>query len=459
VAISGDLLGDRYRLDDRIAGGGMGDVWLGTDTVLGRRVAVKMLHARQAGDALFQARFRHEARSMAALHHPGVAQVYDYGEIGDHDGAYLVMAHVDGQPLDERIAAAGRLDPDETVSIVAQAARALHAAHTAGIIHRDVKPGNLIVQPDGTVVLVDFGVARSAESVDLTGVGEVVGTVLYIAPEQVSKQSIGPATDIYALGAVAYQCLAGRPPFLGDNPVTVAMHHLSDDPPPLPADVPPPVRDLVTTAMAKDPADRFPTAAAMADAADAIAANSRAAGANPVGALAVRAPAVAAPVGETRSTDETRTMVAPPALRARWGDRRARLGWAVLLVAFVMLGVILTSTTPGGLGPDSTPPASPQIPAPDSVGGTQGGGPGASPDGTGQPSPNGATPGAPGPGSPGTTPSTPEPEPEPSEPAPTTGAPTQGPSSNPDPTATDTQPAASPSAPAQDPSEKGAPPR
>ena len=191
VAISGDLLGDRYRLDDRIAGGGMGDVWLGTDTVLGRRVAVKMLHARQAGDALFQTRFLHEARSMAALHHPGVAQVYDYGETGDDDGAYLVMAHVDGQPLDERIAAAGRLDPAETVSIVAQAARALHAAHTAGIIHRDVKPGNLIVQPDGTVVLVDFGVARSPESVDLTGVGEVVGTALYIAPSRCPNNPSG----------------------------------------------------------------------------------------------------------------------------------------------------------------------------------------------------------------------------------------------------------------------------
>jgi serine/threonine-protein kinase len=434
VAISGDLLGDRYRLDDRIAGGGMGDVWRGTDTVLGRRIAVKMLHARQAGDEAFQTRFRHEARTMAALHHPGVVQVYDYGEFTGHDDAYLVMAHVDGQPLDERIAAAGRLDYAETISIVAQAARALHAAHAAGIIHRDVKPGNLIVQPDGTVILVDFGVARSPESVELTGVGEVVGTALYIAPEQVSGQPVGPATDLYALGAVAYQCLAGRPPFLGDNPVTVAMHHLSDDPPPLPADVPPLVRDLVTTAIAKDPADRFPTAAAMADAADAIAADATAAS-----VPAVRAPTMGAP-----AADRTRTMVVPAALGARWGDRRARLGWAMLLVAFVMLGVILTSTAKGGVDPGPLqPPASPQIPAPDSVGGTQGGGPGASPGQTGQPSPNGATPGAPGPGSPGTTP-----EPEPSDPPPTTGAPTQGPSSNPEPTATDTQPTATPSAPA-----------
>src|SRR5690348_15630778 len=181
------------------------------------------------------------------------------------------MTHIDGQPLTERIAEAGRLDPAATMSIVAQTARALSAAHGAGIIHRDVKPGNLITKPDGSVVLVDFGIARSANSATLTGVNDVVGTAQYIAPEQVSKQNIGPATDIYALGAVAYECLAGRPPFLGDNPVTVAMRHLNDDPPPLPADVPPPVRDLVATAMAKKPADRFPTAAAMADAADAVA--------------------------------------------------------------------------------------------------------------------------------------------------------------------------------------------
>ncbi|WP_230859988.1 serine/threonine-protein kinase [Actinoplanes aureus] len=268
---SGDLLGDRYRLDDRIAAGGMGEVWRATDTVLGRPVAVKTLLAGYAGDAGFRTRFHHEARAMASLRHGGVAPVYDFGETGE--GAYLVMARVDGVPLNQWIAEHGPLTAAETLSIVARGARALAAAHAAGIVHRDVKPGNLIIEPDGNVVLVDFGVARSTQSVTLTGAREVVGTALYIAPEQVSKKATGPAADLYALGAVAYHCLAGRPPFLGDNPVAVALQHLDQEPPPLPASVPGPVRDLVATAMAKDPAERFPSALAMAEAAEAASAS------------------------------------------------------------------------------------------------------------------------------------------------------------------------------------------
>ncbi|WP_328460073.1 serine/threonine-protein kinase [Actinoplanes sp. NBC_00393] len=266
----GEMLGDRYRLDDRIAAGGMGEVWRATDTVLGRPVAVKTLLAGYAGDAGFRSRFQHEARAMASLRHGGVAPVYDFGETDE--GAYLVMARVDGMPLNHWIAERGPLTADETMSIVAQAARALAAAHAAGIVHRDVKPGNLIIEPDGNVVLVDFGVARSAHSVTLTGAREVVGTALYIAPEQVSKRATGPAADLYALGAVAYHCLAGRPPFLGDNPLAVALQHLEQEPPPLPASVPDSVRELVATAMAKDPAERFPSAVAMASAADTAAA-------------------------------------------------------------------------------------------------------------------------------------------------------------------------------------------
>jgi eukaryotic-like serine/threonine-protein kinase len=265
----GELLGDRYRLDDRIAAGGMGEVWQATDTVLGRDVAVKTLKADRATDPGFQTRFRHEARAMAVLHHPGVADVYDYGQTGDAGDAYIVMARVQGEPLNQLIATRGRLTPVETMSIIAQAARALEAAHQAGIVHRDVKPSNLIVQPDGTVVLVDFGVARSAESAALTGAKEVVGTALYIAPEQVSKQTTGPSADVYALGAVAYHCLTGHPPFVGNNPIAVAMQHLHDPPPALPGDVPETVRVLVATALAKDPDQRFSSAATMADAADA----------------------------------------------------------------------------------------------------------------------------------------------------------------------------------------------
>ncbi|GIF71994.1 serine/threonine-protein kinase [Asanoa siamensis] len=268
----GDALGGRYRLEEPIASGGMGEVWRATDEILGRTVAAKVLHPRAVGDPGFSARFRGEARTMATLHHPGVVDVYDFGEDTDSDGksvVYLVMAFVDGEPLSQRIKAADRLSPAETMAIVAQTAHALQAAHEAGVVHRDVKPGNLIVRPDGQVVLVDFGVARSAEAADLTGVNELVGTALYMAPEQVAKRKITPATDIYALGAVAYHCLSGHPPFMGDNALTIALSHLDDEPPPLPDEVPQAVRTVVATAMAKDPADRFKNAAAMAQIAEA----------------------------------------------------------------------------------------------------------------------------------------------------------------------------------------------
>ncbi|WIM94730.1 protein kinase [Actinoplanes oblitus] len=265
----GELLGGRYRLDERIAAGGMGEVWAATDTVLGRPVAVKTLLGGLGADSGFLNRFQHEARTMAALRHPGVVPVYDFGET--EDGAFLVMARVAGQPLNRLLADRGQLTVAETMSVVAQAGRALQAAHEAGVVHRDVKPGNLIIEPDGTVVLVDFGVARSANSVTLTGAREVVGTALYIAPEQVSKRATGPAADIYALGAVAYHCLAGRPPFLGDNPLAVALQHVTDEPAPLAREIPRPVRDLVGIALAKDPAERFPSAATMAAAAESAA--------------------------------------------------------------------------------------------------------------------------------------------------------------------------------------------
>ncbi|GLW34840.1 serine/threonine-protein kinase [Actinoplanes regularis] len=268
----GELLGGRYRLDDRIAAGGMGQVWAAIDTVLDRPVAVKTLLGGRDSDPGFLNRFRHEAQTMAALRHPGVVAVYDFGDT--EDGAYLVMARVGGQPLNRILADRGRLPAAETMSIVAQAGWALQAAHEAGIVHRDVKPGNLIIEPDGTVVLVDFGVARSANSVTLTGAREVVGTALYIAPEQVSKRATGPAADIYALGALAYHCITGRPPFVGDNPLAVALQHITDEPSPLSGDVPQPIRDLIGTALAKQPDERFPSAAAMATAAEAAAAES-----------------------------------------------------------------------------------------------------------------------------------------------------------------------------------------
>jgi serine/threonine protein kinase len=206
VLTAGQLLGNRYRLDERIATGGMGDVWRGTDVVLGRVVAVKVLRTAMLSDPEFAARFYGEARMMAAFRHPGVVEVYDYASADDTDDeqvAYLVMAYVEGEPLSNRVKQ-GPMSVTETMSIVAQAADALHAAHEAGTVHRDVKPGNLIVKPSGAVVLVDFGVARSAAVTSVTQANAIVGTALYMAPEQVAKGNVSPATDIYALGAVAW---------------------------------------------------------------------------------------------------------------------------------------------------------------------------------------------------------------------------------------------------------------
>jgi serine/threonine-protein kinase len=258
----GVTLGGRYRLDERIAGGGMGDVWRGTDEVLGRTVAVKILLPALLDEPGFAERFRGEARTMATINHPGVVDVYDYGS--DQQLAFLVMEYVEGDALSRTLSRVGRLTPGRTMALVAQAADALHAAHANGIVHRDVKPGNLLVRPNGTLVLTDFGIARSALVGHLTVAGSVLGTASYISPEQASGGIATAASDVYALGVVAYQCLSGHRPFDGATPLEIAMKHVREAPRPLPADIPPAVRAIVERALAKDPAARWPTAAAMA---------------------------------------------------------------------------------------------------------------------------------------------------------------------------------------------------
>ena len=258
----GVTLGGRYRLDERIAGGGMGDVWRGTDEVLGRTVAVKILLPALLDEPGFAERFRGEARTMATINHPGVVDVYDYGS--DQQLAFLVMEYVEGDALSRTLSRVGRLTPARTMALVAQAADALQAAHANGIVHRDVKPGNLLVRPNGTLVLTDFGIARSALVGQLTVAGSVLGTASYISPEQASGAVATAASDVYALGVVAYQCLSGHRPFDGATPIEIAMKHVRDSPRPLPGDIPPSVRAIVERAMAKDPNARWPTASAMA---------------------------------------------------------------------------------------------------------------------------------------------------------------------------------------------------
>src|SRR5262249_28783205 len=242
------------------------------DELLGRHVAVKVLKSEFTSDPAFLERFRTEARMTASLSHPGIASVYDYGEVpvtadrggADSRTAYLVMELVEGEPLSAILARGGRLPADRTLDIVEQAAGALEAAHKAGLVHRDVKPGNLLVAPDGVVKITDFGIARVADTVPLTQSGMVVGTAQYFSPEQAEGRTVNAASDVYSLGVVAYECLAGRLPFVADSPVTVAIMQIRDVPPPLPADVPPPVHPLVARAMAEDPRHAFATGGTLA---------------------------------------------------------------------------------------------------------------------------------------------------------------------------------------------------
>ena len=258
----------RYRLDSRIATGGMGEVWRATDTVLDRTVAVKVLKPEYADDATFRSRFETEARHAAALHHPGVAAVFDFGEGATGDGGpdrpYLVMELVDGQPLSNLLRPGSPMDPDAAREVVARTAEALGAAHAAGIVHRDVKPANIMVLPDRRVKITDFGIARAADGLALTATGQVMGTPQYLSPEQASGQPATPASDLYSLGVVLFECLAGFRPFTGDSPVTTALAHLRDPVPDLPQFVPADLAVVTRRAMAKSPEDRFADAPAFA---------------------------------------------------------------------------------------------------------------------------------------------------------------------------------------------------
>lgn len=265
----GLLLSDRYRLTSRIAVGGMGEVWAAEDTRLARTVAVKILKSELTSDPEFVDRFRSEARITASLNHPGIAQVHDYGEVasiagGPRDTAYLVMELVTGEPLSAVLARTPRLSVPRTLDVLEQAGEALQVAHARALVHRDIKPGNILITPSGQVKITDFGIAKVAHQVPVTRSGMVMGTAQYLSPEQASGNEAVPASDVYALGVVAYECLAGRRPFGGEHPLAVAMAQVNQEPPPLPPDIPPPVVALVMRMLAKDPAARFPTGAALA---------------------------------------------------------------------------------------------------------------------------------------------------------------------------------------------------
>jgi len=264
----GKIYGGRYRLIKRIATGGMGEVWQAQDDVILRQVAIKILKQQYLGDPDFVERFRTEAKHAAMINHDGIANVYDYGE--DEGSAYLVMELVPGEALSSILERTKTLPEQQVLSIIAQTALALDAAHREGLVHRDIKPGNLLITPDGNVKITDFGIARVANQVSLTQTGQVMGTVQYLAPEQATGKPATASGDIYSLGIVAYEALAGKRPFKGETQMAIAMAQINDTPPPLSSDIDPRLVKLVMDCMAKKPDQRPHTALELAARAEAL---------------------------------------------------------------------------------------------------------------------------------------------------------------------------------------------
>lgn len=409
-----ELIGGRFRVGQPIGSGAQGRVVAAHDDLLDRPVALKML--RVGGpDSNARARFLREARSAAGIVHPNVVMVYDVGAI-DGDLAdptttpYIAMELVAGPSLAQVVADRGPLDVADAVEATRQILAGLGAAHHRGLLHRDVKPGNVLLAPDGTVKLTDFGIATSAEgNVALTQTGTMLGTVAYLAPERIAGRPATPASDLYAVGVILYELLTGTPPFTGDTALDVAMAHGHapvPDPRQARADVPPALAELVVRALAKDPADRFPSAAEM----DRALADASAADTNPAeGTGAVAGPPVTAalpvpPAGPVISsrTATSRVMSATPAdadpddeVPARPGRpgrgpglvRTATLIVGGILVAGVVAALVGSSLDSGGS--TSAAPAAPSSAAP--------------PPAAEQPAPT--------PSTPSPTPSTPEPTP------------------------------------------------
>ena len=336
----GNTLSGRYRLQRLIATGGMGQVWESVDSRLGRRVAVKVLKQEFSSDPEFLERFRAEARTVAMLNHPGIAAVHDYGET-DIDGegrtAYLVMELINGEPLNSVIKRTGRLSLRHALDMLEQTGRALQVAHAAGLVHRDVKPGNILITPTGQVKLTDFGIAKAVDAAPVTQTGMVMGTAQYIAPEQALGQDAIAASDVYALGVVGYEALSGKRPFTGDGALTVAMKHIKEQPAPLPADLPPNVRELIDITLVKNPGMRYRNGGQFADAVAAVRAGRRAPRPNSAPTIKASPAAIPGPKRTPAAVEAARAAAARPAQPAR---RSFTSGQRALLWAAGVLGTL-----------------------------------------------------------------------------------------------------------------------
>ncbi len=330
-------LGDRYRLMDTLGGGGMAKVYLAHDEVLRRDVAVKILREQFADDDEFVERFRREARSAASLRHPNIVQIYDQGE-ADDGSHYMAMEYVPGGTLKERIVAQGRLLPDEAATFALKVAEALGAAHAKGVIHRDIKPQNVLLTESGEPKVADFGIARAASAATISQTSRVLGTAGYMSPEQALGEKAGPGSDLYSLGIVLYEMLVGSLPYEADTPVAVAVKHINE--PPLPpgeihADVPESLGSITLKLLAKSPEDRYPDASALADDLRRVLG-----GSPPAGVDANYAPT---PAGRFGHPDDAPTTVSPAVKPRR--RRRGGMRAAVAVVAGLLLlgGVVFAA--------------------------------------------------------------------------------------------------------------------
>jgi serine/threonine protein kinase/beta-lactam-binding protein with PASTA domain len=358
----GPLLGNRYELGGILGRGGMADVRVGRDLRLGRTVAIKQLRPDLASDESFQARFRREAQSAAALNHPSIVAVYDTGEAPDIHGnniPYIVMEYVDGQTLRDILRDGRKLLPERSLSITSDVLSALDYSHRAGIIHRDIKPANVMLTPSGQVKVMDFGIARALADASMTQTAAVIGTAQYLSPEQARGETVDARSDIYSTGCLLYELLTGRPPFIGESPVSVAYQHVREEarpPSQFNPDVSGTIDNIVAKSLAKKTEDRYQSAADMrADLERAIAGQTVAAPTDPRPASATTVGAVEALSGlsgnqnATQLTDAVRggppTMAGnrpglpPPGRRAQRSNTRSKTTfWVLAVVALLLLG-------------------------------------------------------------------------------------------------------------------------
>jgi serine/threonine-protein kinase len=350
-----DLLAGRYRLTERIATGGMGLVWRARDERLGRDVAIKLIRPEYADDPTFRQRLQQEARATAAIRNPHVVRLHDVCEEPDADGgcqSFIVMELVDGQPL-STVLRSGRLPVPLAIRVLQQAASAVAAAHQRKIVHRDIKPGNLMLDAEGRVTVLDFGIARAADAVALTATDLILGTARYISPEQANGKTATTASDIYSLGVVAFECLSGAVPFDASSDVAIALAHLRDPVPALPAEIPAPLAGLVERMLAKAPSDR-PSAAEVEATLPTIPPTKDT---DPI--VLAASPIGASSTGPIES-GPTKTRILPRSGRLRSQDyrdtRSAPLRAAILLPAVVVAVLLLVSSAIAG-GPGGAPPA------------------------------------------------------------------------------------------------------